>query len=239
MAEGEVDGTRPVSSLDGASFPWARVAGVLGLPQEGAEVALADADRARDAVREACAAYLEADADRRAGRAPTSAIAAHPDFPTGLGMSLIGASVLWGETEHLPPLALSVAKDQFEMGEDALAASFLAIIEETARPGRDDAAARAAQTLLVAILQRSGAPAQADALARELVAANAPLELWRDDDPSLPEGSMAWEGGALVEGLGPRSDERTLTVEGAQEYLAMLLRDTLREDQAEGDVDER
>ena len=60
------------------------------------------------------------------------------------------------------------------------------------------AVAWAAQSLLVSILQRSGSPARAEEIARDLAAHAIPIDLWRDDDPSLPDDSMAWHGGAFV-----------------------------------------
>lgn len=227
----------PVSrgAVERADFPWARVSGLLGIDPAGAEVALRDADRSREAVREASRAFLDADDDRRAGRVPSSPIAAHPDFPTGVAMSLVGAGVLWGETSFVPAIALRAAKDLHEDGEDELAASFIALVGETAEPGRDDAAAWAAQSLLVAVLQRSGTATDADALARDLAAHSVPLDLWRDDDPTLPDDALAWHGGALVEGMGPRRDRTALTVEGAEDYLQALMRDMLRDDEAEAD----
>lgn len=219
----------------GFEIPVDRVAAVLGLSAADAPEILRDTVRARAAVREASDAYLEADEDQRAGRAPTSAIAAHPDFPTGVAMALIGAGVLWGETSRVPAIALRAAKDHHLDGRDDLAASLVSLLQEAAQPGRDDAEAWAAQSLLVAVLQRSGDPGDADALARDLAAHAVPLDLWRDDDPHLPDDSLAWHGGALVEGMPPRRDERSLSVEGAGEHLTALMTQMLRDAEAEAD----
>lgn len=222
-------------ALDRPDFPFSRVASLLGLDPAGAEVALRDAERSREAVRDASRAYLAADDDRRAGRTPSSPIAAHPDFPTGVGMSLIGAGVLWGETAYVPAIALRAAKDRFLDGDDELAASFVALVQQTALPGRDDAEAWGAESLLVSLLQRSGSASDADALARDLAAHAVPIDLWRDDDPVLPDDSLAWHGGALVEGMGPRRDERSLSVEGVEDYLQRLMTEMLRDAEAEDD----
>ena len=223
-------------ALERAAFPWSRVAGVLGLDPGEAEVALRDEGLAAAAVLEASRAYLTADDDRRAGRTPASAIAAHPDFPTGMGMSLIGAGVLWEVVDLVPQIALRVAKDHHEDGEEELAASFAAMVGEFAESPRDDALAWAAQSLLVDASRRAGRPDRADALARDLAAHAVPLDLWKDDDPTLPDDSMAWHGGAFVEGMPPRRDGRALTFEEAGAYVDALLADTLREREAEGDV---
>src|SRR5690625_354278 len=151
------------------NFPYQRVARRLGIDPGGAELALRDADRARDAIADASRAFLTADDERRAGRTPSSPIALDPDFPTGVGMSLIGAGMLWEEKELIPQIALRVAKDHHEMGEQDLAASFIAVVQETAEPERDDAEAWAAQSLLVAVLQRAGAAAQSAEIAQDLV----------------------------------------------------------------------
>lgn len=222
-------------AIDRPGFPLERVATLLGLDAASAEVALRDADRSRAAVREASRAFLAADDERRAGRVPSSGIAAHPDFPTGVGMALVGAGVLWEATELVPAIALRVAKDHHEDGEDDLAASFLAVVQQTAVPGRDDAEAWAAQSLLVSVLQRSGSATDADALARDLAAHAVPIDLWRDDDPHLPDTTLAWHGGALVEGMPPRRDDRALSVETAQEHVQSLLVEMLREAEAETD----
>ncbi|GAB4096651.1 hypothetical protein GCM10028787_21260 [Brachybacterium horti] len=222
-------------ALERAAFPWSRVAGVLGLDPEEAELALRDEDRTREAVLAASRAHLAADDDRRAGRVPDTAIAAHPDFPTGMGMSLIGAGVLWEVTDLVPQIALRVAKDHHEDGDEELAASFAAMVAEFARPPEDDAIAWAAQSLLVDVFTRAGSPDRADALARDLAAHAVPLDLWRDDDPALPDDSLAWHGGAFVEGMPPRRDGRALTFEEAADYVDSLLTDSLREREAEGD----
>lgn len=229
------DPSGPERALDRPNFPWQRVAGLLGLAAADAPVALHDTDAAREAVIAASRAFLAADDDRRAGRVPASPLGAHPDFPTGVGMSLVGAGVLWGETALVPAVALRVAKDHHEAGDDELAASFVAVVQQTALPGRDDAEAWAAQSLLVSILQRSGSPADADALARDLAAHAVPLDLWRDADPHLPEDSLDWHGGALVAGMPPRRDDRALSVEGAEEHLQQLMTEMLREREAEDD----
>ena len=85
------------------------------------------------------------------------------------------------------------------------------------------------------MLQRSGSPAQAEEVARDLAAHAIPIELWRDDDPTLPDDSMAWHGGAFVGGIPPRRDERSLSFEDVHDYLDSLLQETRREQQAEGD----
>lgn len=230
------EASRPGGALARRDFPWARVAGLLGMDPSGAEVAMRDAERARAKVRAAAQAFREADDDRRAGRTPGTALAAHPDFPTGLGMSLVGASVLWDTPDVTAELALRVAKDHHEGGEDELAASFIALIQEVAQPGRDDAAAWAAQSLLVSVMQRQGDAAGADALARDLAAHGIPIDLWRDAAPCLPEDSLAWHGGALVAGLGPRRDDRAISVEAAQEHLQELLEAMERDRDAEKDA---
>jgi hypothetical protein len=178
-------------------------------------------------------AYLEADADHRAGRTPGSPLAAHPDFPTGIGMSLVGASVLWDVTDLIPAMALRVATDHLEDGDLELAGSFAAMVGQFAREGTDDAEAWAAQSLLVVVLGRGGRPADAEALARDLAAHGIPVDLWKDSDPHLPDDSMAWHGGAFVEGLPPRRDGRALSVEEAGAYVEALLADTVREFEAE------
>lgn len=231
------DATPRPGPLGRPEFPVARVGALLGLSPERAEVELADPGSAREAVLAASRAYLRADDDRRAGRTPSSAIAAHPDFPLGVAEALVGAGVLWGVTEHVPAIALRAAKDHHLDGRDELAASFVALVQETARLGADDAEAWAGQSLLVAILQRSGDPAAADALARDLAAHAVPLDLWRDDAAHLPDDSLAWHGGALVEGMPPRRDERSLSVEGAGEYLEQLMTRMLRDAEAEDDGD--
>lgn len=219
-------------------FPYQRVARRLGIDPSGAEVALRDDERARDAIAEAGLAFLVADDERRAGRAPSSPIALDPDFPTGVGMSLIGAGMLWEEKRYIPQIALRVAKDHHEMGDQDLAASFIAVVQETAEPKRDDAEAWAAQSLLIAVLQRAGATAQSAEIAQDLVDHAVPLELWRQDDPSLPDDSMAWHGGAFVGGIPPRRDERHLSYEDVHDYLDQLLAQMRREAEAEGDVAE-
>lgn len=217
-------------------FPYQRVARRLGIDPGGAEVELRDGDRARDAVADASRAFLVADDERRAGRAPSSPIALDPDFPTGVGMSLIGAGMLWEEKRYIPQIALRVAKDHHEMGEQDLAASFIAVVQETAEPERDDAEAWAAQSLLVAVLQRAGAAAQSAEIAQDLVDHAVPLELWRQDDPSLPDDSMSWHGGAFVGGIPPRRDERHLSYEDVHDYLDQLLAEMRRAEEAEGDA---
>lgn len=216
-------------------FPWPRIEGLLGLDPGTAVSTMHEADDAREAVLAASRSYIEADDDRRAGRTPSSPIAAHPDFPTGLGMSLIGASVLWEATDLVPQLALRVGKDHFEDGDLELAASFAGMVGDMARPGVDDAEAWAAQSLLVAIFSRGGRPEDADALARDLAAHSVPVDLFHDDDPHLPDESMTWHGGAFVEGMPPRRDGRALSVEDAGAYVEDLLRRTLREREVEGE----
>ena len=99
------------------NFPYQRVARRLGIDPGGAELALRDADRARDAIADASRAFLTADDECRAGRTPSSPIALDPDFPTGVGMSLIGAGMLWEEKELIPQIALRVAKDRRGAGD--------------------------------------------------------------------------------------------------------------------------
>ncbi|MFC7458652.1 hypothetical protein ACFQS2_15795 [Brachybacterium sp. GCM10030267] len=226
------------AALARPDFPFARVARRLGIDPAGAVVTLRDDDRARAAIAEAARAYLEADDARRAGRSPSTPIALDPDFPTGVGMALVGAAVLWDARELVPRIALRVAKDHYEDGADELAASYIALVQESVDPGEsssDDASAWAAQSLLVAVLQRSGDPAQADEIARDLAAHGIPLDLWRGDDPTLPDDSMAWHGGAFVGGIPPRRDERSLSFEDVHDYMNTLLSDMRREQEAEGD----
>ncbi|MCS6712413.1 hypothetical protein JSY14_10385 [Brachybacterium sp. EF45031] len=202
---------------------------------------LGDPETAREAVTRRVRDYLEAcraldtgQMTAAAGEGPQE-IARHPDFPTRLGMALVGAATLWGVLEPLPGLALRVAQDLAEDGEDGLAAGYAQLVRDLAVPGRHDAEAWTAQSLLMRLHQRSGSPAQADALARDLVAHGAPLDLDQRRDPSLPDDTLAWTGGALVEGMPPRTDGRALSVEDAQEHLRVLLSDTLREIQADED----
>ena len=226
------------AALSRPDFPFLRVARRLGVDPAQAEVALRDDEKAREAVAEAVRAFLAADDDHRAGRPPASAIALDPDFPTGVGMALVGAAVLWDARDLVPRVALRVAKDHFEDGADQLAASYVALVQESVDPGedsRDDAVAWAAQSLLVSVLQRSGSPAQAEEIARDLAAHAIPIDLWRDDDPSLPDDSMAWHGGAFVGGIPPRRDERSLSYEDVHDYMNSLLAQTQREQQAEGE----
>lgn len=222
-------------ALERAAFPWSRVAGVLGLDPDEAELALRDEDRTREAVLAASRAHLAADDDRRAGRVPDTAIAAHPDFPTGMGMSLIGAGVLWEVTDLVPQIALRVAKDHHEDGDEELAASFAAMVAEFARPPEDDAVAWAAQSLLVDVFTRAGSPDRADALARDLAAHAVPGHgVVREGGVVVPP-QVQGHGGAFVEGMPPRRDGRALTFEEAAEYVDSLLTDSLREREAEGD----
>ncbi|WP_233190806.1 hypothetical protein [Brachybacterium sp. UMB0905] len=226
------------SSLDRPDFPFQRVARRLGLPRGDAEVTLRDPERARAAIANAVEAFLAADDARRAGRAPTSAIALDPDFPTGVGMALVGAAVLWEVRELVPQVALRVAKDHHEDGAEDLAASFIALVQESITPGADrelDATAWAAQSLLVDVLQRAGDAAGADVIARDLAAHHIPLDLWRDDDPSLPDDSMAWHGGAFEGGIPPRRDEQALSYEDVHDYMNALVADMRRERDAEQD----
>ena len=222
-------------ALRRADFPFARVAKRLGLDPENAQVALRDDEQARAAVRDAAAAFYEADDARRSGLASTSPMALDPDFPTGVGMSLVGAAVLWEVREVIPRLALRVATDQYEDGEDALAASYIALAQESVDPGEDDASAWAAQSLLVQVLQRSGAPGQAAEIAQDLARHGVPQDLWKQDDPTLPDDSMSWHGGAFVGGIPPRRDERSLSFEDVHDYLDRLLEDVRREREAEVD----
>ncbi|HEX7350110.1 hypothetical protein [Brachybacterium sp.] len=224
------------AALSRPDFPFARVARRLGIDPAQAEVALRDDDMVRAALARSVEEYLAADDDRRAGRTPSSALALDPDFPTEVGMALVGAAVLWDARDMVPRVALRVAKDHYEDGADELAASYLALVQEAIDPGEDserDALAWAAQSLLVSVLQRSGSPAQADEIARDLAAHAIPIDLWRDDDPSLPDDSMSWHGGAFVGGIPPRRDERSLSYEDVHDYLQSLLAQTRREQDAE------
>ncbi|SLN05369.1 hypothetical protein FM106_30355 [Brachybacterium faecium] len=227
------------AALSRPDFPFARVARRLGLDPAGAEIALRDDETVRAALARSIQEYLVADEDHRAGRAPATALALDPDFPTGVGMALVGAAVLWEARDLVPRLALRVAKDHHEDGADDLAASYLALVLESIDPGedsRDDALAWAAQSLLLSVMQRSGDPARAAEIARDLAAHAIPLDLWRDDDPSLPDDSMSWHGGAFVGGIPPRRDERSLSVEDVHDYLSTLLAETRREQDAEDDT---
>ena len=227
------------AALSRPDFPFARVARRLGLDPAGAEIALRDDETVRAALARSIQEYLAADDDHRAGRPPATALALDPDFPTGVGMALVGAAVLWEARDLVPRLALRVAKDHHEDGADDLAASYLALVMESIDPGedsRDDALAWAAQSLLLSVMQRSGDPARAEEIARDLAAHAIPLDLWRDDDPSLPDDSMSWHGGAFVGGIPPRRDERSLSVEDVHDYLSTLLAETRREQDAEDDT---
>ena len=227
------------AALSRPDFPFARVARRLGLDPAGAEIALRDDETVRAALARSIQEYLAADEDHRAGRPPATALALDPDFPTGVGMALVGAAVLWEARDLVPRLALRVAKDHHEDGADDLAASYLALVMESIDPGedsRDDALAWAAQSLLLSVMQRSGDPARAEEIARDLAAHAIPLDLWRDDDPSLPDDSMSWHGGAFVGGIPPRRDERSLSVEDVHDYLSTLLAETRREQDAEDDT---
>ena len=227
------------AALSRPDFPFARVARRLGLDPAGAEIALRDDETVRAALARSIQEYLAADEDHRAGRPPATALALDPDFPTGVGMALVGAAVLWEARDLVPRLALRVAKDHHEDGADDLAASYLALVMESIDPGedsRDDALAWAAQSLLLSVMQRSGDPARAAEIARDLAAHAIPLYLWRDDDPSLPDDSMSWHGGAFVGGIPPRRDERSLSVEDVHDYLSTLLAETRREQDAEDDT---
>lgn len=227
------------AALARPDFPFARVARRLGMDSATAEIALRDDEKVRSALARSVQEFLAADDDRRAGRAPATALALDPDFPTGVGMALVGAAVLWDARDLVPRVALRVAKDHFEDGADQLAASYLALVQESIDPGEDgddDALAWAAQSLLVSVLQRSGSAAQADAIARDLAAHSIPIDLWRDDDPTLPDDSMSWHGGAFVGGIPPRRDERSLSFEDVHDYMNSLLGDMRREQAAEGDA---
>lgn len=226
------------AALDRPDFPFARVARRLGLDPAQAELVLRDDEKVRAAIARSVQEFLAADDEQRAGRAPSTALALDPDFPTGVGMALVGAAVLWDARDLVPRVALRVAKDHFEDGADELAASYIALVQEGIDPGEDsaaDALAWAAQSLLVSVLQRSGSPAQADEIARDLAAHAIPIDLWRDDDPTLPDDSMSWHGGAFVGGIPPRRDERSLSFEDVHDYMNTLLDDTRREQEAEGD----
>ena len=226
------------TALSRPDFPVARVARRLGLDLAGADLALRDDEQVRAALESSVEEFLAADDERRAGRMPTSELALDPDFPTGVGMALVGAAVLWEAQDLIPKVALRVAKDHHEDGADELAASYIALVQESVEPGErsdDDALAWAAQSLLVSVLQRSGDPARADEIARDLAAHAIPMDLWRDDDPTLPDDSMAWHGGAFVGGIPPRRDERRLSFEDVHDYMNTLLADMRREQEAEQD----
>lgn len=229
--------SRPSSALDRPEFPWRRVSALLGLEAEDAQVALRDDERSREAVEQACRDFIAADDERRAGRIPSSPIALHPDFPTGTGMSLIGACVLWQAHRYLPALGLRAAIDHYEDGDDEIAASFVGLVRQHAEAGENSAEAWAAESLLLAIMQRSGDPAEAEILARELVAYHVPLDLWRETSPGshLPDDAMDWHGGAMVEGMPPRRDGSALSVEDAEAYLHQLMTQMQHEAEAEGD----
>ena len=226
------------TALSRPDFPVARVARRLGLDPAGADLALRDDEQVRAALESSVEEFLAADDERRAGRMPTSELALDPDFPTGVGMALVGAAVLWEAQDLIPKVALRVAKDHHEDGADELAASYIALVQESVEPGErsdDDALAWAAQSLLVSVLQRSGDPARADEIARDLAAHAIPMDLWRDDDPTLPDDSMAWHGGAFVGGIPPHRDERRLSFEDVHDYMNTLLADMRREQEAEED----
>ncbi|MGP9537889.1 hypothetical protein ACT3SP_07750 [Brachybacterium sp. AOP43-C2-M15] len=226
------------AALSRPDFPYARVARRLGLDPAGAELALRDDAQVRAALERSVEEFLVADDDRRAGRTPSSDLSLDPDFPTGVGMALVGAAVLWEARGLVPRVALRVAKDHYEDGADELAASYIALVQESVDPGedpRDDAIAWTAQSLLVSVLQRSGEPTQADEIARDLAAHAIPIDLWRDDDQTLPDDSMAWHGGAFVGGIPPRRDERSLSYEDVHDYMNSLLADMRREQDAEAD----
>ena len=226
------------TALSRPDFPVARVARRLGLDLAGADLALRDDEQVRAALESSVEEFLAADDERRAGRMPTSELALDPDFPTGVGMALVGAAVLWEAQDLIPKVALRVAKDHHEDGADELAASYIALVQESVEPGErsdDDALAWAAQSLLVSVLQCSGDPARADEIARDLAAHAIPMDLWRDDDPTLPDDSMAWHGGAFVGGIPPRRDERRLSFEDVHDYMNTLLADMRREQEAEED----
>lgn len=226
------------TALSRPDFPVARVARRLGLDPAGADLALRDDEQVRAALESSVEEFLAADDERRAGRMPTSELALDPDFPTGVGMALVGAAVLWEAQDLIPKVALRVAKDHHEDGADELAASYIALVQESVEPGErsdDDALAWAAQSLLVSVLQRAGDPARAEEIARDLAAHAIPIDLWRDDDPSLPDDSLAWHGGAFVGGIPPRRDERRLSFEDVHDYMNTLLADMRREQEAEQD----
>lgn len=227
------------SALQRPSFPVGRVAARLGLDPATAEAALRDETRMRAAIAQSVEEFLAADDERRAGKVPSAPIASDPDFPTGVGMALVGAAVLWEARDLVPRVALRVATDHHASGDEELAASYVALVQESVDPGEDpeaDAVAWAAQSLLVAILQRSGDGVRAEEIARDLAAHRIPLDLWRDEDPSLPDDSMAWHGGAFVGGIPPRRDERSLSFEDVHDYMDSLLTDMAREQAAEQDI---
>ena len=134
------------AALSRPDFPFARVARRLGLDPAGAEIALRDDETVRAALARSIQEYLVADEDHRAGRAPATALALDPDFPTGVGMALVGAAVLWEAQDLIPKVALRVAKDHHEDGADELAASYIALVQESVEPGErsdDDEIGRA------------------------------------------------------------------------------------------------
>ncbi|ASK66646.1 hypothetical protein CFK39_13440 [Brachybacterium avium] len=228
------------AALARPDFPFARIAHRLGVDPAEAEVVLRDDEKTRAALTRSIHEFLAADDDRRAGRMPATALALDPDFPTGVGMALVGAAVLWDAHDLVPRVALRVAKDHYEDGADELAASYLALVQEGIDPGQDsadDAIAWAAQSLLVSVLQRSGSPAQADEIARDLAAHAIPIDLWRGDDPTLPDDSLSWHGGAFVGGIPPRRDERSLSFEDVHDFMNTLLADMRREQEAEDGAD--
>ena len=90
------------AALSRPDFTVARVARRLGLDPAGAELALRDDERVRAAIADSVQEFLAADDERRAGRAPSSDLALDPDFPTGVGMALVGAAVLWQARDLVP-----------------------------------------------------------------------------------------------------------------------------------------
>ena len=101
---------------------------------------------------------------------------------------------------------------------------------EMATPIVDDILARG-KTVIIA----GGAKNLGGLIARDLAAHAIPIDLWRDDDPSLPDDSLAWHGGAFVGGIPPRRDERSLSYEDVHDYMNTLLAETRRAQDAEGD----
>jgi hypothetical protein len=216
--------------------PSGGVARLLGIDPSEAEIVLHDEERMHRAISEAGTCLPRG--RRRSPRGP------HPALGDRHGPRVPPPARAWrcsgpppsGEQrEDVPRIALRVAKDLYENREDDLAASFLGLVQESVDPGGDEASAWAAQSLLMQIMQRSGDPAKADEIARDLAAHSIPLDLWRDDDPTLPDDSMAWHGGAFVGGIPPRRDERHLSYEDVHDYLDQLLTGMRREQEAEQD----
>ena len=224
-------------ALQQDGFPARRVAARLGLDPDRAGELLHRDDVMQQAVRSSVQQYREALQAERGGHPVPEPLATDPDFPVATGQALVGAVLLWEVHEELPPLALAVARELYDMGETELASSYLSLAQQYAEPDRDDEVAWAAQSLLAAVLTRAGASVQAQEVAADLAAHGIDPNLWQQDDPRLPDDSMAWHGGAFVGGIPPRRDERHLSVEDVQDYLAQLLRETSRTQDVESSSD--